>query len=50
METRCPRCRAPVEPNWVSCNTCGLALMINCPKYGQPTFSGTIARVAGRDW
>ncbi|MEM2087879.1 MAG: hypothetical protein QXF52_04310 [Thermoproteota archaeon] len=40
METRCPRCRAPVEPNWVSCNTCGLALMINCPKCGQPTFFG----------
>jgi RNA polymerase subunit RPABC4/transcription elongation factor Spt4 len=38
LETRCPKCRTPIQTNWVRCSSCGLSLSINCPVCGKSTF------------
>ena len=47
LETRCPRCRALVDPRWMRCNVCGLSLVINYPKCGRQTFFGDYCQNCG---
>ena len=36
LQMVCPYCMAPVQANWVLCNTCGKNLTVPCPKCGTP--------------
>lgn len=47
LETRCPKCRTPIQANWVRCSNCGLSLSINCPACGKPTFFGDYCQNCG---
>ena len=47
LETRCPKCRTPIQLNWLRCSNCGLSLSINCPKCGKPTFFGDYCQNCG---
>lgn len=40
LASRCPKCRALTQSNWVTCSSCGLSLRIKCPNCGQDTFFG----------
>ncbi len=47
LETRCPKCRAPIKEGWARCSSCGLSLVTNCPKCGKPTFFGDYCQNCG---
>ena len=47
LETRCPKCRTPIQLGWLRCSNCGLSLSINCPKCGKPTFFGDYCQNCG---
>ena len=37
---RCPKCKNPIQKEWKQCNSCGLNLIIQCPKCEKITFFG----------
>ncbi|MDP4092608.1 MAG: zinc ribbon domain-containing protein [Bacillota bacterium] len=47
FELRCPKCRNPVERNWLICSSCGFSLNIRCPFCGKGTFSAPVCSSCG---
>jgi hypothetical protein len=46
---RCSKCKSPIQKGWHRCNTCGLDLLIICPKCKTLTFFGDYCDACGEE-
>lgn len=42
---RCPKCRKPVDSDYMKCPSCGFNLRVLCPFCGSETFTGSVCQI-----